>query len=228
MIPYTHFKARKSKSKKNFVLLHGFGGGQGDFIFYISKLREFGNVYLLSLPGHDKNLLIKEETNKIEDINLYFFPNNLRNITFIAHSISSVFFNESFFDKNQTSIDKVFLISPVSFSSFVANLKDISNALSPLMRRIENNIQEFPSYERLENINNGKFMHFYKHLFADFLAHYERNNYKKNNKIKIIWGSEDELIQPNSPKIVDLFLEGCNHNCHIQSPSNIINFINKN
>ena len=93
------------------------------------------------------------------------------------------------------------------------------------MQRIENNLDNFPSFKTLENINNGRFLNIYKGLFAEFLLNFKENNYKKSNKIKIIWGDDDELIRPSSYDLVDLRLSGCGHNCHIQSPSHIINFI---
>lgn len=226
MVHYSYFKARSNKSKKNFVLLHGFGGGQGDYLFYISKLRDFGNVYLLSLPGHDKNILsVDRKSYAISDINHEFFPTKSSNIIFVAHSIASIFFSESFLNEYKSMIDKVFLISPVSFSSFVSSLNDYSNSLSPLMQRIESNLDNFPSFKTLEKINKGRFLNIYKGLFKEFLLNFKENNYQKSSKVKIIWGDDDELIRPSSYDLVDLRLAGCGHNCHIQSPSHIINFI---
>lgn len=224
---YTFLPSLNDESKLQIVFIHGLLGSQGDFLEYIKYYRKTASIILISLPGHDRNYI----KNLDLDINVWILDvinkslDPFKDTIFVTHSLSSSLLSDQNIFKYK-NIKYVFHIAPIVFSNFFLN-KNINLSLNQRLEiMIQNQLVIPKRIDSHEKINKGNFLKFYDQYSNYLFSENYKFSYSKISNIKILWGSDDNYIQPRDYKDIDKIINGGGHNCHISHHEEIVDFIN--
>lgn len=225
---YTFLPSININSNQQIIFIHGLLGGQGDFINYINHFRATASIFLFSLPGHDRNY-IKSLNEDLNDWILNIVDRTIdksKETIFITHSLGSSLINEHIISKNK-NVKYIFHIAPLVFSDLFLSKEENLSLAQRVKIMINNNLVSSKRMHAHEKINKGNFIKYYSSFSEYLFSENYPYKFKKNQKIKILWGSRDSYIKPVSNKIVDKTIIGGEHNCHISHYKEVIKFVDE-
>ena len=206
----------KGNPSVNFFLIHGLTGSPGEFIPFVNKLTFYGNLHLISLPGHGKYPFNKKKdfslSKILKNFKEFLKPYIHQKMIFVSHSLGGFLIDDEIL-KISKKDDKFFFISPFIHAKLKKEL--FGNSLRLLSKNKKLN---------LEKGNETDLKKYYENLISEIFSNkiiYKLQNNKEDKRIFKISGSDDPLLIDKENYIN---LPG-GHNLHIDNPDTIISLI---